>query len=186
MVDIKKPASNISHSFIVRPQVEFESQHTNEEVVLVVRKHPVTQLTWIINSILLVIVGFILSAFIFPQFLAPNLNFVFIVFLLIFTFSYFWLNFLFWYFTVGIITNERVLDLDFLSILYKEFTATTIDQISDITTKIGGFAGSIFHYGDVLVKTQGFQQNIEFDDVPDPSEIVKVINELMRNFQDPS
>ena len=98
MVDIKKPASNISHSFIVRPQVEFESQHTNEEVVLVVRKHPVTQLTWIINSILLVIVGFILSAFIFPQFLVPNLNFVFIVFLLIFTFSYFWLNFLFWYF----------------------------------------------------------------------------------------
>lgn len=168
---------------MVRPEVTFESQHAKEEVVLVVRKHPVTQLTWIINSILLLILGFILSIFVFPQILAPNLNFVFIVFLLVFVFSYFWLNFLFWYFTVGIITTERVLDLDFLSILYKEFTATTIDQVSDISTKIGGFAGSLFNYGDVFVKTEGFQQNIEFDDVPQPSEIVKIINDLMKNFQ---
>lgn len=182
-MDIKKPLSNISHSFMVRPKIEFEAQHADEEVILVVRKHPVTQLTWVINSILLIIVGFILSIFVFPQFLVPNLNFVFIVFLLIFTFSYFWLNYLFWYFTVGIITNERILDLDFLSILYKEFTATTIEDVSDISTQIGGFAGSLFNYGDVFVKTQGFQQNIEFDDVPNPAEIVKIINQLMRKFQ---
>ncbi|QQS44186.1 hypothetical protein IPM65_01095 [Candidatus Roizmanbacteria bacterium] len=77
------------------------------------------------------------------------------------------------------VTTERVIDLDFLNILYKEFSATTIIQVSDITTKVGGFFGSMFHFGDVLVKTEGFQQNIEFDDIPNPSDVVKIINSLM-------
>ncbi len=182
-IDITKPYSNRAHSFLVKPDIKFESQHEGEQVVLVIRKHLITQLNWIINSVLLLVLGTFLSFVIFPQFLSPNLNGAFFIFLLIFTFSYFWLNYLFWYFTVGIVTNERILDLDFLSILYKEFTATTIDQVSDITTKIGGFAGSIFDYGDVEVKTEGFTQNIEFHDVPMPSEIVKIINNLMQNFQ---
>lgn len=186
MIDITKPYSNTAHSFLVKPNIQFESQHEGEEVILVIRKHLLTQFTWIINSFFLIILGIILYVFVFPQFLSPNLNLVFLIFILVFTFSYFWLNFLFWYFTVGMITNERILDLDFLSILYKEFTATTIDQVSDITTKIAGFAGSIFNYGDVEVKTEGFTQNIEFHDIPMPTEIVKIINNLMRNYQKPS
>ncbi|HRN70456.1 MAG TPA: hypothetical protein PLS49_04675 [Candidatus Woesebacteria bacterium] len=186
MLNIQKPYSDVAHSFLIRPNIQFESQHEGEEVILVIRKHLFTQLNWIINSVLLIVVGSILSFIVFPQFLAPNLIGAFYIFLLIFTFSYFWLNFLFWYFTVGIVTNERILDLDFLSILYKEFTATTINQVSDITTKIGGFAGSLFNYGDVEVKTEGFAQNIEFHDVSMPTEIVEIINNLMRNYQPPS
>ena len=179
MVDISKPSSNLSRSFLVNPDVRFETQRADENVVLVVRKHLITQINWILNSALLLIVGSILTFVVFPQLFSPNYILVFFIFLLIFTFSYFWLNFLFWYFTVGIVSNERILDLDFLSILYKEFSATTIEQISDLTTKIGGFAGSIFNYGDVYVITEGFQTNIEFLDVPLPSEIVKIINELV-------
>jgi len=79
------------------------------------------------------------------------------------------------------VTNERIIDLDFYNLIYKEFSATTIRQVSDITTKIGGFFGSLFHFGNVFVKTQGFEQNIEFELVPQPSEIVKIINTLMRD-----
>lgn len=183
MLDIKKSYSNAAHTFLIKPNIDFESKQEDEEVVLVVRKHLITQLNWIINSVLLLVIGVILSVVVFPQFMPANLNFVFLVFIIIFTFSYFWLNFLFWYFTVGIVTTRRVLDLDFLSILYKEFAATTIDHISDIATKIGGFAGSVFNYGDVMVKTEGVEQNIEFDDVPMPAEIVEIINHLMENYQ---
>jgi hypothetical protein len=183
MLDIQKAYTNTAHTFLIRPKVQFESQHEGEEVVLVVRKHLITQLNWIINSVFLLLLGIILSTVVFPQFMAPNLILVFFVFIIIFTFSYFWLNFLFWYFTVGIVTTERILDLDFLGILYKEFTATTIDQVSDITTKVGGFAGSVFNYGDVMVKTEGLEQNIEFDDIPMPSEVVEIINNLMENYQ---
>src|SRR3989344_7291287 len=174
-----KSSTNLSHSFLVKPKVRFETQHKSEEVILVVRKHPLTQLSWILNSIFLIVISLFLTFFIFPVFFAEKYVFIFFLFAIFFTFSYIWINFLLWYFTVGIVTNERIIDLDFFNVLYKEFTATTISQVSEITTNIAGFFGSIFHYGDVFIKTQGFQQNIEFELVPRPSEVVRIINQLM-------
>src|SRR3989344_5153398 len=179
MAEITKPFHNFSHSFLVRPEVHFETQQADETVILVVRKHLLTQLYWIINSFLLLIIGFLLSIFLFPQFMDVQHIFVFQLFLIFFTFSYVWLNFLLWYFTVGIVTNERILDLDFFNVLYKEFSATTIDHVSDITTKIGGFFRTFFNFGTVFIRTQGFEQNIEFIDVSQPAEVVEIINNLM-------
>lgn len=178
MPPIFPPRSNLSHSFLVSPRVHFTTQHENEEVVLVVRRHPLTQLGWIVNASLFIVIA-VLANFFIPQFLDANHIIVFNLFAIFFIFSYVWVNFLLWYFTVGMITTERVIDLDFFNILYKEFSATTILQVSDITTSVGGFFGSLFYFGDVLVKTEGFQQNIEFDDIPNPSEVVKILNQLM-------
>ena len=176
-----KSSTNLSHSFLVKPKVRFETQHKSEEVILVVRKHPLTQLSWILNSIFLIVISLFLTFFLFPLFFPEKYVFVFFLFAVLFTFSYIWINFLLWFFTVGIVTNQRIIDLDFYNVLYKEFSATTIEEVSELTTNIGGFFGSLFHFGDVFIKTQGFQQNIEFDDVPQPSEIVRIINQLMKN-----
>lgn len=168
------------HTFLVRPEVSFSTQQDNEEVILVVRKHPLTQLAWIFNASMLLIILFF-SNLILPQILTPNQVFAVDLFGVVFIASYAWVNFMLWYYTVGIVTNERIIDLDFFNIIYKEFSATTIRQVSDITTKIGGFFGSIFNFGDVFVKTEGFAQNIEFDDIPHPSQVVEIINILMRD-----
>ncbi|MBP9690582.1 hypothetical protein KBD81_00725 [Candidatus Woesebacteria bacterium] len=178
MIQALSPRHNFSHSFIVSPTVRFMTQHENEQVILVVRQHPLTQLGWIANAFLFSIFAFLANFFI-PQFLDENHIIVFNLFAIFFIFSYIWVNILLWYFTVGLISTERVVDLDFFNILYKEFTATTILQVSDITTSIGGFFGSLFNFGDVLVKTEGFQQNIEFLDIPHPSEVVQILNQLM-------
>lgn len=168
----------MTRTFLVRPAIKFTTQHEDEEVVLVVRKHLLTQLPWLFNATVFVFLV-IAANFLLPEVLDVRHIFVFNLFAVFFIFSYVWVNFLLWYFTVGIVTTERVIDLDFLNILYKEFTATTILQVSDITTAVGGFFRSMFRFGHVLVKTEGFQQNIEFDDIPNPSEVVKIINSLM-------
>jgi len=178
MPSLPKPSNNLTRTFLVRPEVHFTTQHEDEEVVLVVRKHILTQFPWIFNAVIFVILAMVANLLL-PQAIDPRHIFVFNLFAAFFIFSYIWVNFLLWYFTIGMVTTERIIDLDFLNILYKEFSATTILQVSDITTMIGGFFGSLFHFGDVLVKTEGFQQNIEFDDVPNPSEVVKIINSLM-------
>lgn len=183
MEEITKPSHNLTHTFLIRPQIHFETQHADEEVVLVVRKHLLTQLYWIINTSLLLIVGFTLSISLLPQIVLPQHVFVFILFFSFFAFSYFWLNFLLWYFTVGIVTTARILDLDFFNVLYKEFAATVMSQVSELSTRVGGFFRSFFHFGDVFIKTQGFQQNIEFTDVPEPARIAKIINTLMQSQQ---
>lgn len=179
MPDFSKLFQSVLFSFNLNPKVHFETQVEGEAVILVLRKHPITQVWWVLNAVLLPIVGIIAATVFFGSILSPGELLTFYIFLIAFTFSYAWLNFLLWYFTVGIISNQRVIDLDFYNVLYKEFTASTIEQISEITTKVGGFIGSLFHFGTVFVKTQGFEQNIEFDLVPNPSEIVKILNNLM-------
>lgn len=173
--------TDTSEPIIVPPHthVSFSSQHKDEEVLLIVRRVLITQIPWIINSVLFLLLTLFLNFFL-QNFLTINQFIVLNLFSLFFIFSYAWVNYLLWYFTVGIVTNERIIDLDFYHLIYKEFSATTIRQVSDITTKVGGFFGSVFNFGDVFIKTEGFEQNIEFEDIAHPQDVVKLINTLMK------
>lgn len=165
-------------AFCLRPDAEFETQHKNEELVLVIRKHPITQLPWLLNVVFF-LTFIVLSNFLFSTYFTESQIFMFNLFSVVISFGYFWINFIIWYFTIGMVTNQRIIDIDIFNLIYKEFSATTINKVSDITTKIGGFLGSTLDFGDVFVKTEGFEQNIEFDKVPHPAKVVHIINSLM-------
>lgn len=178
-MDKIKPSHSALHAFCVKPAYRFESQHPDEQVILALRAHPITQLSWIFNSFIL------LTILVFLNFLTPQiLNLVQNIFVNIFgaalIFSYIWFNFLSWFFNVGLITNERIVDVDFHSIIYKEVTETQLTKVEDVTAKSGGFFASIFDYGNVFVQTAGTEVNIEFIKIPRPSEVTKIINDLIR------
>lgn len=165
------------HSYCIRPNVRFESQNPNEQVILVLRAHPFTQLLWILNSFFFLTI-LIVANFFLPLFLSP-IQIIFVnVFGIVLVLSYVWFNFLNWYFNVGIITNERVVDVDFMHVLYREVTEARLERIEDITSKGGGFFESFFNYGDLFVQTAGTEQNIEFANIPNPSDVVRIISDL--------
>ena len=180
MITSEKKSHHYLHSFCVRPEVHFDSQKSEEVVILILRQHPLTQLDWILNSFFLVIILFFMNFFI-AQFFVLNQLIVFNAFGFVFIFSYVWINALLWYFNVGIVTNMRILDVDLFNVLYKEVTETTIENVSDVTSKVGGYLASFFQYGTIEVKTEGFTQNIEFENVPKPSEAANIINELIQH-----
>ena len=88
-------------------------------------------------------------------------------------------KFLGWFFNVYIITDERVIDVDFYSLLYKQISDAGLDKIQDMTYRTNGIAGSVINYGDILIQTAGEQPNLEFEAVPRPAEVVKILNELI-------
>lgn len=167
------------HAFCIRPRVRFEEQQENEEVILILRAHPITQISWIFISLFLLAAPLLL-AFILISILSIT-QFIFVNFFWYsFVFSYVFINIIDWVFNVGIVTNQRVLDIDFNLILNKEITASPLEDTTDITAKSNGFSPALFDYGDVYIQTPGLHQNIEFLRVPKPSSVVKIINELMR------
>ena len=169
---------SVLHAFCVKPGYRFETQHANEQVLLVLRAHPITQLPWIINSFILLIILIFLN-FLFLNFLTPSQTIFANFFGLAFVFAYIWFNFLSWFFNVGIITNERIIDIDFHAVIYKEVTETQLSKVEDVTAKSAGFFASIFNFGTVFVQTAGTEVNIEFINVPKPSEVTKIINDLV-------
>lgn len=165
------------HSLKFNPSIHFDLQRDSEEVLLLIREHPITQIPWILNTLGLIIILTIINTLIPPMFTVQQVLF-FNIFAGSTIFAYSWLNFLRWYFQVGIITNERILDIDFKSILYKEVSITNIANIEEISTRSGGYIGALFNYGDIFIKTAGANEDIEFHKAPNPTIVIKLINKL--------
>jgi len=53
----------ILHAFNIRPNIRFEAQGDNEQVILVVRAHPITQIPWLLNSIIFIVFFYYLNFF---------------------------------------------------------------------------------------------------------------------------
>lgn len=171
-------------SFLVRPaNIQFETQGRNEKIIILLRKHPITQVSWILFVLLLIalpIFGLplIMELSILPEYATEGLILYLILFWYTGLFGFIFMQFLLWFFNVNIITNQRIIDIDFPFLLFKESTATRINQIEDITHKRGGFSRTVFDYGDVYVQTAGATPNIEFLDIPRPADVVRAIVDI--------
>ena len=170
--------SSVFYSYNLNPQINFETHGEGEKIILLLRSHPFTQIGWILNAIFLFVLIFALNFFIQNFF---NLLQIFIlnIFALVFILSYIWISFLGWYFNVGIVTNKRVIDIDLYAVIYKEITDAQLGKIEDITVKSGGYIQSLFDYGSIFIQTAGTAVNIEFNNVPHPTDAVQIINKLL-------
>ena len=175
-------------SYYLRPdKTRFETQGNSEEIVLLLRAHPITTLGWVFTGLLLILIPvFLFPYLILNNFLPSNYTVFMPVVVLVwylFTFSYLLVSFLLWYFTVSIVTNERIIDIDFINILHKEFSATTLSKVEDVTMKTGGFIRALFDYGDVFIQTAGTNANFEFLAAPHPEKVVRIINDQLENHK---
>jgi len=166
------------HAFCVSPQVTFDSKSADETIVLVLRAHPITQLSWLINGLFLLIIVIFLN-YVIPTVFTMNQIIFTNVFGLFFVFSYLWMNFILWFFNVGIVTNKRVLDLDITNILYRELSSTVLGKIEDVTSKSAGYFGSLFNFGNLIIQTAGTDANIEFLNIPNPAQANEIVNNLI-------
>ncbi|NMB84144.1 hypothetical protein GYA28_02540 [Candidatus Roizmanbacteria bacterium] len=173
---------NLWHSFCIHPGLRFAEQNDDEKIILAVRAHPISQIHWFLNSFFFVICMVILNVFL-PSVLNIGQLFFINFFGVAIIVSYVWLNVLAWHFNVGIITDQRILDVDFHTILYKEVTTAMLSKVEDVTAKTGGFFASFADYGNVFVQTAGSEANIEFMNIPRPSETAKIINSLLNKKQ---
>ena len=164
--------------------IRFETQEPGETIVLLLRKHWLTNLSWLLIAVLIIII----PLFLFPAIIVGGVNIGQVpknfISLLIFgwylmVFSFILVNFLLWYFTVSIVASERIVDIDFINLLNKKFAETRIARVEDVTMRTGGFIRSFFDYGDVFVQTAAKEAVFQFDAVPHPDQVVRIINQLI-------
>jgi cell division protein FtsL len=120
----------------------------------------------------------VLPSFPIIAFLPENFQAVAVIFWYLITFAFILESFLVWFFNASIVTNRRIVDIDFHNLIYKEVSDTEHDQIQDVTYKMGGAVRTIFNYGDVYVQTASEVPNFEFLAVPKPDEVAKLLQEL--------
>jgi hypothetical protein len=182
-------STNPLGSFLVRPKrAVIAVLEEDEEVILLLRRHPITLLPRIFAVLLILGIGFFFNSLIDLSFLPAAYSLGFGMLWFLFVFGMLFEKLVSWYFNMIIITDERVIDIDFLHLIYKNVTVTKIDNIEDVTYSVTGVLQSLLHYGNVLIQTAGAvvamapQQtvaSIEIWSTPHPSKVVGVINDLM-------
>lgn len=178
---------NIFSSFCKDPKgISFQTQKHDEAIILFLRAHFITNLYWIIISLVLIaipaIIGILSSIFGVRFFSSPLVNHftaIYVVFYYLIVFSYIFISFLHWFYNVFIVTTERVVDIDYSDIVIHNIAVTKLTHVQDVNYTQSGFIPTLFNYGNLFVQTAGTEINFEAPNVPKPREATHIIGDLI-------
>lgn len=165
--------------------VVFQAQDLDEEIILFLRAHFVTNLPWILAVSTFFTLPFVFILFpdllTSPIFSGIPLSFypVIFAFYYLIVAIYGFVEFITWFYNISLVTTKRVMDVDFSSLLYHNVALTKLELIEDVDYTSVGVIRSLFDYGDVFVQTAGEMTHFDFLAVPKPAQVVEIILDLI-------
>ena len=172
------------HSSLTIMKKLFPSQQDNETIYLVVREH------WVHLTLKIIVWAFFAGLLVlFERAGQANIPQLFVgywgqitslfaqVYTLILVMSLF-LIIVIYYLNIQIITSLRIVDVSQEGLFSHTISELHIDKMEDATSQTKGILGTIFNYGDVYVQTAGTVERFEFQNVPNPADIEKIILDL--------
>lgn len=149
----------------------FDGQRENEVVQFVFRRHIIAMR----KGFYMILFPFGLGSV--PVLLDPMMDNVWLLFLPficlgvgLLLFSYQFMN---WYFTIYIVTNERIRRIVQHGFFGRDVFDIDLDKIQNISYSIPGFFGEVFHFGTIIIQTLTGDLIINLADKP-----AKIYNQL--------
>ncbi|MBW7954016.1 MAG: hypothetical protein QY330_02595 [Candidatus Dojkabacteria bacterium] len=194
---LPKPRKSLLGTLDVYPKgVEFATQDRGESVYILVRRHVITNLGWMLRVLAFLITPIIVIAAIewaiasFPEFLPRGFNlwdFVsvgsWVLLALIYystVISYAFAKLLDWYFDIYLITSQRFIHIEFRILTGKFVSEASLKNIEDIRQNVVGILPALFDYGDIIVTTASDRGKFLFESVPDPTWFRNVLTDLSK------
>jgi hypothetical protein len=159
-------------------RASFLNKVEGEEVVLIVRRHFITNLRAIFIFFAMIFAPAALVIFPILSFLPGNFQLVALFLWYMIATAFAFEAFLSWFFNVDIVTTERLVDVNFANLIYREITDVDLEQIQDVKVRVGSVIRTIFKYGDVLIQTAAENSGVIFEAIPNPDEAARIIREL--------
>lgn len=174
----------------VHTRESFPGQNDGEEVELVFHQHPIVMRKALIVGMLAILLGMMpLLAWTTPLlienewFYFLSIKFAWAVgFVVIAAWFYRWVG---WYYSVYIITNERIVEIKQKGFFNRKVTEFGLDKVQNINYHIGGFQAVLFKYGDITAQT--YVGDLVMKTIHKPVQIHEQIVEVVRkaNFTPP-
>jgi membrane protein YdbS with pleckstrin-like domain len=172
--------SRSDSTFIPFPKdSSFHGREDGENIILVVRSHWILYLPHLIGAFLVLMLPWLLIILI-PSLISNSAIFIsLLIIALLICISVITNAYLSWYYNVSIITDQRIIDLDFPNIMSHTMSEIQLDKIQDVTDKQIGAMGSFFDIGSVFVQTAGSNQDVEFQNIPRPRDVHDILSDLL-------
>ena len=130
-------------------QLDFEGQRPGEEVLFIFRRHIIAMR----KGFYLLLIPFALSAL--PVLIWQDSNELLLIPVIgygvgMLLFFYHWMM---WYFTVYIVTNQRLRQVTQRGFFGKDVVELRLSKIQNISYNIPGFSGELFGFGTIIIQT---------------------------------
>ena len=127
----------------------FDGQREGEEVHFVFRRHFLTAKSGVIFLILMIMIGVGLTL------LWPNNMMIFEVFLALILVGVlgFLYSYMLWYFSIYIVTNQRIRQISQRGLFKKSVVDLGLDKIQSISYGVNGIRAGVMGYGTIVIQT---------------------------------
>ena len=127
----------------------FDGQREGEEVQFVFRRHFLTAKSGLIFLILMIMIGVGLTL------LWPNNMMIFETFLALILVGVlgFLYSYMLWYFSVYIVTNQRIRQISQRGLFKKSVVDLGLDKIQSISYGVSGIRAGLMGYGTIVIQT---------------------------------
>lgn len=172
----------------LRPKnVRFATQNKGEKVYILLRRHWITNLGWITNSVLFSLIPLVIYAALTLFSLRPWSWFdarVWVIVLLSYyalIFTYIIRHIIDWYFNMYIVTNERIIDYN-LNLATTNLGAIEmgLENIEQVKEENVGIIRATFNYGKISIFSAADKSVIVFDAIPRPTFVRDIISDLAK------
>ena len=153
--------------------LDFDGQRDGEELLFVFRRHIIA----IRKAFYLLLVPFMLSA-IPPLIWQSNLElFLLPVGGLLIGLILFFYHYLMWYFTVYIVTDQRIRQITQRGFFGKDVVELRLSKIQNISYNVPGFTGEMFDFGTIVIQT--FVGDLVIHNVAHPDEVYNKLQDAV-------
>jgi membrane protein YdbS with pleckstrin-like domain len=153
-------------------------QKSYEKIEYVLHRHPITFVPILFLFLVLLSVPvfvYFMIAYLYPVLFTGDMIFPLAVLLActyyLGIYLFFYAQFIDYYLDIWVVTNDRIVDIEQLGLFSRTISEVDLFRIQDVTTDVHGFFATIFHYGNVSIKTASANINIVFRNVSHPNKI---------------
>lgn len=90
----------------------------------------------------------------------------------------FWQFWTTYYMDIWVVTNRRIIDIDYQRLFDRNIAILRLDRVQDITTHVQGVIGTLLRYGSVIVQTAGSEKEFVIDQIANPEALRDVISKV--------
>lgn len=161
-------------------EFDFRGRRENEKVIVVVKYH-----SWLLMPIVYIwILVFALIAVGFYFFGASKITSIAITVLVVTALLNTVYRWFIWNSGNYIITNQRVIRIEQLSLFNREISEAEIDRIQEISTEIKGPIRTMFGFGTVKIQTASNSGKVDLEDITKPYDIQQIIAGIQKSPKD--
>lgn len=154
-------------------KLDFNGQRSDEELLFIFRRHMVAMRKGFYSLLIPLVITSIpplIWSYNLELFLLPIGGFILGCIL----FSY---HFILWYFTIYIVTNQRIRQVTQRGLFGKDVIELKLSKIQNISYNISGLSGELFKFGTIIIQT--FVGDLVIHNVEHPDKIYNKLQDAI-------